>query len=318
MNGAVVTGPTGTVGTALVKELISSGYHVLLILHRGSCRRRALDTLLSDCCRIVETDLCDYGSLTENVRDFCDGDLEYEAFFHLAWMGTSGPYRNDLQLQTRNIEYALDAVALAHAMGCKVFIGAGSQAEYGRMSSDLRSDTPVFPENGYGMAKLCAGQMTREYCHQLGMRHEWARILSVYGPNDGEGSLISTAVSRMLAGVKTSFTGGEQIWDYLYSKDAARALRLIAEKGRDGSVYVLGSGQARPLADYIRIIADKTGYQQPIGLGEIPYAASQVMYLKADISELAADTGFQPEVSFEEGIQAVIDSVRAQKEIILN
>ena len=80
------------------------------------------------------------------------------------------------------------------ALGCKVFLGAGSQAEYGRVSGILRPDTPAFPENGYGMAKLCAGQMSRVECQTLGMDHVWARILSVYGPHDGPATMISGTV----------------------------------------------------------------------------------------------------------------------------
>lgn len=52
--------------------------------------------------------------------------------FHFGWMGTTGAARNDMDLQCRNIAYTIDAVRLAQRFGCKTFIGAGSQAEYGR------------------------------------------------------------------------------------------------------------------------------------------------------------------------------------------
>ena len=55
----------------------------------------------------------------------------------------------------------MDAVNLAHRLGCEFFIGAGSQAEYGRVEGKLNAQVPTNPENGYGMAKLCAGQMSR-------------------------------------------------------------------------------------------------------------------------------------------------------------
>ena len=53
----------------------------------------------------------------------------------------------DLQLQ--NIQYTLDAVRLAKRLGCKVFVGAGSQAEYGRYEGKLDAKVPVFPEKGF-------------------------------------------------------------------------------------------------------------------------------------------------------------------------
>lgn len=107
--------------------------------------------------------------------------VQADAFFHLAWAHTIGAGRNDMPAQIENIRYTIDAVRTAAAMGCRVFVGTGSQAEYGRVDGVLRADTPTNPENGYGMAKLCAGQMSRTEAAALGMDHVWARILSVYG-----------------------------------------------------------------------------------------------------------------------------------------
>ena len=101
-------------------------------------------------------------------------------------------------------------------------------------------------------------------------------------------------------------TKGEQLWDYLYSKDAAGALRLLGEKGRDGKVYVLGSGSAKPLAEYIKIIRDIVAPKQDIALGAIPYGEKQVMYLCADIEDLKRDTGFEPQYSFTDGIEETV------------
>ena len=58
---------------------------------------------------------------------------------------------------------------------------------------------PTRPENGYGMAKLCAGQMSRLECERLGLDHVWPRVLSVYGPYDGPSTMISSAIRTLLA-----------------------------------------------------------------------------------------------------------------------
>lgn len=160
---------------------------------------------------------------------------------------------------------------------------------------------------GYGIAKLCAGQMTREYAHQLGMEHIWTRILSVYGPNDGAQSMVMSTINKLKSGEVPKFTKGEQLWDYLYSGDAGRAFRLIGEKGIDGKTYVLGSGQAKPLAEYIKAIRDVVNSNGQIELGAIPYAPKQVMCLQADITELNIDTGFVPEMDFATGIKKILE-----------
>ena len=119
-------------------------------------------------------------------------------------------------LQNKNIEYTLDAVELAHHFGCSVFVGAGSQAEYGRVEGKLSDTTPTDPETGYGVAKLCAGRMSRVMCASLGIKHIWARILSVYGPYDGDGSMVTSTLKKMLRGEEPELTAGEQMWDYTF------------------------------------------------------------------------------------------------------
>ena len=213
-----------------------------------------------------------------------------------------------MYLQNQNVKYALDAVELAHRMHCKVFIGTGSQAEYGRFEGKLTETTPTFPENGYGIAKLCAGQMTRERAHQLGMRQIWARILSVYGPYDGKQSMIMSSINKLLKGERASFTKGEQMWDYLYSKDAARALYLLGQRELDG-VYCLGSGNARPLKEYIMEMRNQISPDSEVGIGDIPYAVGQVMYLCADISKLQKDTGFEVTYGFKQGIREILENM---------
>ena len=157
-------------------------------------------------------------------------------FYHFAWKGTTGAARNDMRLQNDNVKYTLDAVNAAHRFGCHTIIGAGSQAEYGRVEGVLTSSTPVFPENGYGIAKLCAGQMSRILCEQHHMKHIWTRILSIFGPFDGEQSMVMSTIRNLLTGNRPALTKGEQQWDYLYSVDAGRAMYAIGESGIHGKV----------------------------------------------------------------------------------
>ena len=301
----VITGPTGAIGHALTEQCIKSGDEVLAIVRKGSPRIRTIpqDSKVS----VLELGLGDYD---EYVRSARTPEIPYDVFYHFAWEGTSGSSRNDTDLQSRNIEHALSAVRLAAFFGCKTFIGAGSQAEYGRVEGSLKPDTPAFPENGYGIAKLCSGQLTRILCGQLGIKHIWTRILSVYGPYDGEGSMIISSLRKMIKGEEARFTKGEQEWDYLYSEDAARAMHLLAQKGIGNKVYVIGSGKTRKLMDYISVMDQKASPSVHPVLGAVPYADKQVMHLCADISELTEDTGFMPAVDFEEGIEKTIRYVR--------
>lgn len=298
MKRVIITGATGVIGLALLQELIENKIEVLVICREDSTRNNRIPKH-----PLVKTKYCDLKDLAELKNDT---DFSYDVFYHFAWEGTTGAARNDMYLQERNIRCSLDAVCAAKRFGCHTFIGAGSQAEYGRVEGMLKPDTPVFPETGYGFAKLCSGLMTREHACQMGLRHIWVRILSVYGPNDGMQSLVMSVINAVHLGISPKCTKGEQKWDYLYSKDAARAFRLIGEAGVDKSIYVLGRGEVHPLSEYIDTICKTISPNGKADLGAIPYAPQQVMYLGADISALKKDVGFAAQYSFEEGIKETI------------
>ena len=299
IKSAVLTGPTGVLGTALVKKLADTGVETYVVCHRGS--RRNATILAHSCIHKIECDMEEISNLPEFIGK------SVEAFFHLAWLGTQvNSNRMDMYLQNTNVKYALDTVYVAKKLGCKVYVGAGSQAEYGRIDGVIHPDSPTNPISGYGMAKLCAGQMTRVLCKKFGIRHIWPRIISVYGKNDGEKTLVSTLIRTLQMGEKTKLTAGEQMWDYLYSDDAAEALYLMAEKGKDGAVYVLGSGKSRKLKEFMIDIRDAVDKDMSLGLGKIPYLPDQAMHLEADISNLTRDTGWKPKTLFKDGIYRLI------------
>lgn len=301
MKRAIVTGATGMIGWNLIEYLITQHIEVLAIVNPHSVRKDCVPK--HELIRLLECDLSDLNSV--NV------DEKYDYFFHLGWMGTHGTEREDLFLQENNVRIALETVELAARVGCSVYVGAGSQAEYGSgYKVKLTGDLPAKPETGYGIGKYVAGLMTRKRCNQLGIRHEWVRILSIYGPGDGRHTMVMSGIAKMLAGEIPAYTKAEQQWDYLYVKDAVEALYLVATKGVDGKTYCLGSGKTRELKDYILDIRDAISPSLQVEIGELPYPSNQVMYLCADISELCEDTGFVVKTSFDEGVKETIKWIR--------
>lgn len=294
---------------ALIEYLSEIGIQVLAVVRGDSARKSQI--IESDSVARVECALSEMAELPQRVREAVrrknwDESISADAFYHFAWDGTFGNYRNDMYLQNQNIKYALEAVDAAAILGCGTFVGSGSQAEYGRYEGKLNADVPAFPDNGYGMAKLCAGQMTRIWCEKKGIRHIWPRILSVYGPYDGSNTMIMNVIGKILKGERASCTKGEQTWDYLYSKDVAKMLYLLGILGVSGKIYCLGSGIAKPLREYIEIMRDIINPDAEIGFGDVEYSEKQVMHLCADISELQKDTGYVNEFDFEEGIKETI------------
>jgi UDP-glucose 4-epimerase len=297
MQKIAITGATGMIGSAIAKCALEQGIEVLCIIRKDTTRFDNLPK--SDRLKIIYSDISEYALI--EIQD------NYDVFYHLAWEKTSGTSRDDVNTQVANIQYTIDAVRLAKRLGCKKFIGAGSQAEYGIVTEPIKSDTPVNPESGYGIAKYAAGKLSRLLCTQSGLHFNWVRILSVYGPHDGVHTLIMYTINEFQAGRSPEFTKCEQIWDYLYCDDAANAFLAIGKNGVDGKTYPLGSGNKKILSEYLEVIRNIIAPNMTLQFGKKDFYPHQPMFLCADISELTNDTGWKPEVSFEEGIKRIIE-----------
>ena len=303
MKRIVVTGATSMIGVALIEECLRHDIEIYAVVRSSSGKAGRLP--LSEKIHLTDCSLEDLPDLPGRIPGGCD------TFYHIAW-GNTGEARNkSTELQSRNIFYTLQAVRAAAELGCRRFIGAGSQAEYGPMDVEkISPDSPVNPSTPYGASKLAAGHLAGMLCRELGMECIWPRIFSVYGKYEKETTMVASGLRKMLAGEPTEFTPAMQRWDYLYSRDAGRAFYLIGEKGKGGSVYCVGSGQARPLKEYIEEMAALTGAGKP-GIGAKPYPPGAVMNLCADIGPLTGDTGFIPEYTFEQGIRETIEWIKA-------
>ncbi len=303
MRRAIVTGATGPLGVALARYLAERNVLVTALVHPGS--KRIGDVPTSEGIDILECDLSALPPLATRLP------YRYDVFFHLGWRATdSRMSRNDPSIHALNILYTLDAVNLSHALGCRTFVGAGSQSELIRSEPGLAANVPGVSEESYGIAKYAAGRLSLRLCQQYGTRHFWARIVSIYGPVERETTALMYCIHKLLKGEKPSLTRGEQLWDYLYAADCARALYLIAEKGRHGTAYPVASGRVRPLREYFECVRDCIDPSLPLGVGEKEYRPGQAMRWCADVQMLTEDTGFVAEYSFERGITETIAWVR--------
>lgn len=308
VNTAIVTGASGFIGAALCRQLLLRGWRVYAIVRPGSrnlCRLPEQDGLIR-----VEGELSNMAAWEARLA----GEAErFAAFFHLAWHGVGGVLRNDAS-QADNIAPAVDTVRLARRLNCTVWIGAGSQAEYGRLEGKVSERHTERPTTAYGAAKLAAGREALALAASLRLPAYWLRIFSTYGPGDNGGWLMSDCIRKLLRGERPRLTKGEQRWDYLFVDDAAAAFAAVAERsgGRAPGVYNLGSGASRTIKDIVSLIRDKTDKAAELKFGELAYRDDQVMHLEADISQLAALTGWRPQTALHRGIALTVQEERAQ------
>lgn len=308
MERVIITGATGEIGLALVSELLCNGNKITVIMRPNSKRINRLPKHRN--LQIIEIELENLSMLFLERKP----QETYDVFYHLGWDYSRD--HNNVSQHFKNIDYTLNAIELAVELGCECFIGAGSQAEYGSVKGIISENTETRPETAYGIAKLCAGQMGKLLCEQKGIRFVWPRIFSVYGPGDAESTMVISTIRALLLGKCPLLTEGTQLWDFLFSKDAAYALRLLGEKRGCKGIYCIAQGEARALKEYIKEIRDAIDPLLPLAFGGIPYKNNKTVNLEVNIEKLRIDTGFYPKVSFKEGIKETIAWIKEHPQII--
>jgi nucleoside-diphosphate-sugar epimerase len=302
MKAIVLTGATSMVGIALVKQCIQNNIMVFALVRPNSNKLDLIPN--SNLIKVLDCDL-------EELSIYKKFDVPKDCtFYHIGWCDNDKKGRGSCDKQLRNVRYTLDAVHLAQKLGCTLFIGIGSQEEYGLVSKPLTGLTPCCPITPTGIAKYAAGIFSRIESKNKNIEHIWVRLLSTYGVNDHDDRLIKTFIKKCKSNIVMELSCCSHIWDYLFEDDVGKALIKIGQKGHAGKVYPLGSGVSRPLKDYLEIIKNKINPNYEPEYGKKLYGEDSIRYLGADISELTADTGWKPKISFEKGIEEVIASLK--------
>lgn len=300
MQRVLVTGATGFIGAAVARALARRGSEVAVLLRPSSDPWR-LGTDVRGM-HVLRGSLDEVASYARQLRDF-----RPDTVMHLGWHGVSKAGRDDPAHVRTNVCGSVDLLLAAAAAGCRAFVGAGSQAEYGPSDVAIDERHPPCPRSLYGAAKLATGTLLDQLARQHGMRLAWLRIFSVYGPKDAPDTLVSSLVTQLLAGNRPALTTAEQVWDFLYVDDAADAFVAVGAADTAAGVFNVGSGSARPLRETISQVRDLVDPALPLGFGEIPSAAHAVRHLEPVVSRLRSVTGWSAATPLAIGLASTID-----------
>ena len=299
MHKVVVTGGTGFIGFRLVMELLEHNVEVI-VLTRNSDALQFSELRNARLLRFIEYHTDNFGMLKENKE-------EIDAFYHLAWAGVSNSQKNDPQIQLANISFSMEMLEYAKEIGAKRFLGIGTVAEYAFGENLIEANTVTqTPNDMYGAAKTSAHYMLETYAKLLDIPFNWVVCPSTFGEGRRDDNIITYTIVSLLNERVPRYGMLTQMWDFLYVGEVARELRLIGEKGCYGKTYGIGSGIYRQLKDYIVKIRDIINPDLMLGIGEIPSMSEKAVSSCVNIYELVKDTGFEPKVSFEEGIERTI------------
>ena len=247
--------------------------------------------------------------------DVLDDDLptDVDAVFHLAALSSRQMLEENPRQGARvNVEGFVNVVEQAHADGCDTVVYASTSSAYGSRTEPSPEDMDLEAATGYD-ASMLGRERYGEYYNSFydDLTCAGTRFFSVYqgyGGNEahkGEyANTISQFADKIANGESPVLWGdGSQTRDFTHVDDIVRGLVTIAEHGLEG-VYNLGTGEAYAFNEMVELINDALGTSVEPVYEPIPIE-NYVHDTCADISKIRAATGWEPEISFEEGVEQV-------------
>ena len=301
----IVTGATSFLGLELIDYLLREGHEVVAV-----CRPQSSALTNNPLgVEVVLADMSEYGGLYRDVP-------EADVWVNLAWEGTGHDGRNQEEVQQANVVNTIAAMFGADKMGCRLFVEAGSQAEYGTVLTPISEATPCNPFSAYGKAKLEVCNRLSELSAELGIKYLHLRIFSLFGEGDHPWTLVMSSLGKMLRNEAVDLSPCTQHWDFLYVKDAVRQMASLCDyalKSKDfrSEVYHIASGDSRPLKDFVECMKALTGSGSELNYGAV--TPQYVVSLQPDMSKTQAVVGRLCEYSFDDVINRMIEKLRYDK-----
>lgn len=293
----IVTGGTGFIGNALCRELLAEGDEVCAVIRPDSRRKESLSDLKEKYGERFQ--LRELGLENLDVLSDIQGDI----FFHLAWNGSAGASREDYRIQASNLRYMEIALRAAKQCGCRKFVGAGSQAEYGVVQGKATENSTVpQPFMMYGAAKLAAYHMGRLLAEQLDIGFVWPRIYSVYGVGENGGTLISYLLETLTKGETPQLSPCENMWNFLYITDCTRILAALGKSERSAGLYNVASNDTRLLKDFVEELRDIIAPGAMLAFGKRQADPGRTFWLEPDTARMESIVKMRY-IPFAEGIR---------------
>lgn len=298
MKNVIITGADGFVGSFTVKHFVDNNCNVLALdIVEYPHRFTAGDNLTYMQCNITDID-----AMLENISHGI-----YDTFIHFAWAGSAGNARIDYNLQIQNALNTVECLKVAKKLGCSRFLCAGSIMEY-EVEAAIHSQGSR-PGMGYiyGMGKHIAHCICKSVAANIGIDLLWPMITNAYGVGELSPRFVNTSLRKIINGEPLQFTSASQNYDFVYVSDVARAFYEVALNGKPFSEYIIGSGNARPLKEFILEMVSSCSPNSTPLFGEIPFTGTNMPLSIFAIDNIKNDCDFVPEVSFAEGTKRTMD-----------
>src|SRR6185437_4857858 len=326
----LVTGADGFMGSHLTDALVHIGADVIAFVRAtssgalnniGHLRRSLKD--------VVFADLTDKTSIDYVVRDLAKLP-EKPYVFHLGAQAHVGEsWHRPNETVAANILGTLNLLqsVVDHGLEVEKFDTAGTSEEYGNVREAvaehhdfdeeggliLHERSPINPKSVYATSKVAADFLTMNYHDAFGVPGVVTRMFNNYGPRQNPRYVTGTIITQALMRETVELGQLDPLRDFCFCTDGVRGHLMVAARGIPGDVYVYGQGNnisMRDWADMILRVGREQGYweaREVVSTADrFRPGASEVMALRVGYEKLNRETGWEPNVSWEDGVARTI------------
>lgn len=324
MKKIIVTGGAGFIGSALVRHLVANEAADVLVIDKmtyAANRANLAEAELTGHCRLAIADICEQQAMASLVADYQPDQILHLAAESHVDRSISGP---SAFIETNVIgTYSMLEAARAYWSGLPAgdtrerfrFLHVSTDEVYGSLGADglFEETTPYDPSSPYSASKAASDHLAKAWFRTYGLPVVVSNCSNNYGPYHFPEKLIPLVILNALEGKQLPVYGdGSNIRDWLYVEDHARALSLIAGKGRPGETYNVGGRnertnlqvvericdeldkivpQARPRRELIKFVTDRPGHDHRYAI---------------DATKLEGELGWRAQESFETGLAKTV------------
>lgn len=308
MKKAIVTGANGFVGSAVVIELLKNGIEVLALGRKPI--EKVNKKILTDSKRLtyLQIDLAEMDSFPEKIKKIRWTPGDSCVFYNFAWLGKNGLTDGTIKDQLKNVTYAANSVAIAKLIGCVKFVNIGSMEEtfvekyleFNLQNQEYHSGQDIYAISKHGARDMCK---LNAYLHKIDYVH--TRFSVFVDDHLSANSFVHKVLKRIKNGETYNTPQNDQLFDILTLEEGARAYRLIGEKGVNKADYFIGSGEPKTLSQYFKqfknVVSGLDYDYKPTNLNN-----KLLSFDDFSINDLISDTGFKPEISYENFIKKIV------------
>jgi len=300
----LVTGGAGFIGSHLVESLLTQGHRVTVVDNLACGRRENLPS--HENLVFKNVDICDRSALQS-----CFDGIDW--VFHLAGLADIVPsIENPSAYFKANVEGTLNVLEFAHKAGVKRFVYAASSSSYGIPDRyPTPETTPIRPQYPYALTKHMGEELVLHWEQIYKLPAVTLRLFNVYGPRSRTsgtyGAVFGVFLAQKNHGKPFTVVGdGSQTRDFTFVTDVAEAFIYAAESDISGECMNVGSGDHYSVNHLVKLLGGEIVY--------IPKRPGEPDCTFADISKIRSLLDWKAKVSFEEGVQKMLEHMNDWRE----